>query len=113
VIDRGSNADLADPDQDQRGLLRPVDFPGLANAAAGNGTDIGAFEVEKSCATQTKPGGTCASGGGGGGGNPPAPGPAGPTGQRAAALKKCKKLKGRTKAKKRKKCMKHAKRLPV
>jgi hypothetical protein len=115
MIDKGSNASLTNPNQDQRGAsyLRPVDFSGLPNAD--NGTDIGAFEVEKSCASQAKPGDTCSSGGGGGGGggNPPVPGPTGPTGQRAAALKKCKKLKGKTKAKKRKKCTKHAKRLPV
>ena len=44
---------------------------------------------------------------------PPVVTPA-PTGQRAAALKKCKKkFKGKAKAKKRKKCIKKAKKLPV
>ena len=42
-------------------------------------------------------------------GNPPPPGPAGPTGKRAAALKKCKKKKGRARAN----CLKKAKKLPV
>lgn len=31
---------------DQRGLPRPVDDPAIANAAGGNGSDIGAFEVQ-------------------------------------------------------------------
>jgi hypothetical protein len=31
---------------DQRGLTRPVEIPGVANAAGGDGTDIGAFEVQ-------------------------------------------------------------------
>ena len=33
---------------DQRGVLRPIDFPGIANAAGGNGADIGAFELQPS-----------------------------------------------------------------
>lgn len=31
---------------DQRGLTRPVEIPGLANALGGDGTDIGAFEEQ-------------------------------------------------------------------
>jgi hypothetical protein len=31
---------------DQRGDQRPYDFPGIGNAAGGDGTDIGAFEVQ-------------------------------------------------------------------
>ena len=31
---------------DQRGLTRPVEIPGVANAAGGDGTDIGATEVQ-------------------------------------------------------------------
>src|SRR3989442_4403300 len=31
---------------DQRGFPRPVDFPAIANAAGGDGSDIGAFEVQ-------------------------------------------------------------------
>jgi hypothetical protein len=34
---------------DQRGMPRPVDDPGVANAAGGDGTDIGAYEVEIPC----------------------------------------------------------------
>ena len=46
--------------------------------------------------------------------DPPAAAPTGPTGQRAAALKKCKrKFPSKAKAKKRKKCTKNAKKLPV
>ena len=44
---------------DQRGIARPFDFPGLANAAGGNGADIGAFELEgKRCAgkIESRPG---------------------------------------------------------
>ncbi|RYX80940.1 hypothetical protein EON83_26385 [bacterium] len=42
AIDKGNSA----LSTDQRGLLRPVDFPILANASGGNGSDIGAFEVQ-------------------------------------------------------------------
>jgi hypothetical protein len=31
---------------DQRGFVRPVDDPGIANASGGDGSDIGAFEVQ-------------------------------------------------------------------
>jgi hypothetical protein len=31
---------------DQRGLMRPLDFGDVANATGGDGTDIGAFEVQ-------------------------------------------------------------------
>jgi hypothetical protein len=31
---------------DQRGVNRPLDFPNIANAVGGNGSDIGAFEAE-------------------------------------------------------------------
>jgi hypothetical protein len=44
----------------------------------------------------------------------PAPPPPSNTGQRAAAVKKCeKKFKGRAKARKRKKCVKEARLLPL
>jgi CSLREA domain-containing protein len=33
---------------DQRGFTRPVDFPGIPNATGGDGSDIGAFEVQTS-----------------------------------------------------------------
>jgi hypothetical protein len=46
--------------------------------------------------------------------NPPPSTTSAPTGQRAAAIKKCKKkFRGKAKAKKRKKCIKKAKKLPV
>jgi hypothetical protein len=34
---------------DQRGMPRPVDDPGVANAPGGDGTDIGAYEAEIPC----------------------------------------------------------------
>jgi hypothetical protein len=110
AIDTGSNAGQAALflTQDQRGLLRPVDFAGVSNAG-GNGTDRGAFEVQKACAVQSTPGGACPQpsvtqpvv-------NPPAQ--PGATGQQAAALKKCKKKKSKTA---RSKCKKRAKLLPL
>lgn len=33
---------------DQRGRFRPVDFPNIANATGGNGSDIGSFELNES-----------------------------------------------------------------
>ena len=36
---------------DQRGLPRPVDFPGITNAPGGDGSDIGAFEVQAAVAS--------------------------------------------------------------
>jgi len=44
---------------DQRGDPRPIDFPGIANAAGGDGADIGAFEVQQTCATQANPSEAC------------------------------------------------------
>jgi hypothetical protein len=78
------DAGITDP------LNGPLDFAGNARSM-GSSTDIGAYEVVVP---------------------PPAgPGPsAGPTGQRAKALKKCKKKHSK---KKRKKCRKRAKRLPI
>lgn len=103
MIDAGSNVGNTDLTTDQRGLVRPVDFPGLANAAGGNGTDIGALEVQQACAGQATPATVC----------PDPPTPLGPTGKRAKALKKCKKIKTKTKKgkQKRKKCIKRAKKL--
>jgi hypothetical protein len=89
---------------DQRGQLRPFDFSGIANTAGGDGSDIGAFELQPACVEQTpSPLASCPV--------PPAPmaNPAGTTGQRAAALKKCKKKK----SKKARKCRKRAKKLPA
>lgn len=42
AIDKGSSSGLA---TDQRGRLRPYDFPSLANATGGDGSDIGAYEL--------------------------------------------------------------------
>lgn len=50
AIDKGAAA--VDPatgaaiTTDQRGFARPVDFPAIPNAPGGNGSDIGAFEVQ-------------------------------------------------------------------
>lgn len=120
AIDKGSSFGET---LDQRSLTRPADFLSIGNAAGGDGADIGAVEVQlpdadgdgipdqsDNCPSQAGP----ASNGGcplpppsGGGGTTTAP--AGPTGQRAAALKKCKKKHGRARAN----CKKRANRLPV
>lgn len=42
VIDRGKR--LSEGTTDQRGLLRPYDYPGIGNASGGDGSDIGAVE---------------------------------------------------------------------
>jgi len=42
AIDHGINFGIS---TDQRGRLRPFDFPEVANVVGGNGTDIGAFEL--------------------------------------------------------------------
>jgi len=44
AIDKGSA--IVGITLDQRGLTRPVDLSGYANAAGGDGSDIGAFEVQ-------------------------------------------------------------------
>jgi hypothetical protein len=43
VIDKGASLGL---NSDQRGVVRPIDFPGIPNAAGGDGADIGAFELQ-------------------------------------------------------------------
>jgi hypothetical protein len=90
VVNKGSAFGVT---TDQRGLSRPVVFPGVANssAAGADGSDMGAVELQ------------------------PPPAQAGPTGQRAAALKKCKKkAKKKHWTKKRlKKCKRKARKLPV
>jgi hypothetical protein len=45
---------------DQRELPRPVDFFGIPDVIGGDGTDIGAFEIQKACPSQFVPGGPCA-----------------------------------------------------
>jgi len=47
AIDKGG----AGVSTDQRGQARPFDIPGVANAASGNGSDIGAVEVQCSAIT--------------------------------------------------------------
>ena len=43
AIDQGNSAGAS---TDQRGRLRPVDNPGITNASGGDGSDIGAFELQ-------------------------------------------------------------------
>jgi hypothetical protein len=43
AVDKGISDGLT---TDQRGLTRPVDFPTIPNAPGGDGSDIGAFEVQ-------------------------------------------------------------------
>jgi VCBS repeat-containing protein len=40
---------------DERGSLRPCDDPGIANAAGGDGADVGAFEVLGTCSAPNDP----------------------------------------------------------
>ena len=49
AIDRGSAFGAL---ADQRGLPRPSDFPAIANALGGDGSDIGAFELQAPPPTQ-------------------------------------------------------------
>lgn len=51
AIDRGNSFGLG---TDQRGLPRPSDFPAISNKEGGDGSDIGAFELQ---APATPPGG--------------------------------------------------------
>src|SRR5438067_7959375 len=51
AIDRGESSGLT---VDQRGLSRPCDDSGIANASGGDGADIGAFEVQ-GCASNHAP----------------------------------------------------------
>jgi hypothetical protein len=46
VVDKGKAFGAAT--LDQRGLTRPVDLPGIPNASGGDGTDIGAVEIQTS-----------------------------------------------------------------
>ncbi|HWO82765.1 MAG TPA: choice-of-anchor Q domain-containing protein [Solirubrobacterales bacterium] len=43
VVDRGNSFGSG---VDQRGLARPVDFPSISNTEGGDGSDIGAFELQ-------------------------------------------------------------------
>jgi hypothetical protein len=53
AVDAGGPGGLA---ADQRGKLRPFDFPSVANAPGGNSSDIGAFEVNPPEASIVKSG---------------------------------------------------------
>jgi hypothetical protein len=99
VLDQG----LSDSSVDQRGSPRPFDVPSIANASGGDAADMGAVELQASGSPPPP-----------GGGSPPPP-VASVTGQRAAALTKCKnKAKKNHWTKKRlKKCKKKASSLPV
>jgi hypothetical protein len=44
---------------DQAGRARPVDFPGIANASGGDGSDIGAVELQQACGTAATPTEVC------------------------------------------------------
>jgi hypothetical protein len=98
VIDQGEDDETVGGDQ--RELTRPVDLPAAVNGQ-GDNADIGAVEIQ--LPVVTPPVVTTPSTGAVGT-------VAGPTGERAAALKKCKKKKSK---KKRKKCRKRAKKLPL
>ena len=94
LIDMGNPAAAAGTDRDGDSLL----IDGLANSSCAPRRDIGADEVT-GLSTDCPP---------------PAAATPGPTGQRAAALKKCKKKKKKKKSgKARKKCRKKAQKLPV
>src|SRR5439155_83380 len=56
-IDHGKN--FTTSVTDQRGLTRTIDYPGVASAAGGDGTDIGAFEVQAVLFDTTPPSITC------------------------------------------------------
>jgi hypothetical protein len=43
AVDKGAASGLT---TDQRGVLRPIDFPSIPNTAGGDGADIGAFELQ-------------------------------------------------------------------
>lgn len=109
VIDCGSDA--VNP-FDQRGFPRVIDQPNRTNstAAGANGADMGAVELAANAAIT----GACANN------SPPPPAPTptptptvqSPTGQRAAAKRRCKKRFQHNKPKL-KKCLKRARKLPV
>lgn len=56
VIDAGGSFGLT---TDQRGDPRPIDFSGIADAAGGDGADIGGFEVQSNCIGQASPSEAC------------------------------------------------------
>jgi hypothetical protein len=96
------------PGETRSAVGAPEDSVTLVNVSASLEADADGDgfgdETQDQCPTNATTQGPC----------PTVAPPAGPTGQRAAAIKKCKKkFPGKAKAKKRKKCIKKAKKLPV
>src|SRR5207244_13649959 len=52
AIDAGESSGAA---TDQRGSPRPCDLSAVANAAGGDGADVGAFEVQGACSSNAPP----------------------------------------------------------
>jgi len=52
AIDKGHSSGTT---SDQRGFTRPCDDAGIANATGGDGSDVGAFEVQGTCVTPNTP----------------------------------------------------------
>ena len=52
AIDQGHSTGST---RDQRGLGRPCNLPSVVNAPGGDGSDVGAFEVQGGCVTNTAP----------------------------------------------------------
>ena len=61
MIDAGAASGLT---SDQRGRPRPLTFSGVQDASGGDGSDIGAVEVQPTCAGQTSPSQACGTTGG-------------------------------------------------
>lgn len=55
ALDRGTSAGLAPPATDQRGAPRPQEFPDIENAASGDGSDIGAYELRPAAISTDPP----------------------------------------------------------
>lgn len=52
AIDKGHSSSTT---TDQRGLTRPCDLADVTNATGGDGADVGAFELQGACVTNTAP----------------------------------------------------------
>jgi hypothetical protein len=74
AIDAGAAFGLT---TDQRGLLRPFDFPGVPDPAGGDGSDIGAVELQPACNGEKAPGLGCPAPAPPPGGTPPGSTPGG------------------------------------
>jgi hypothetical protein len=97
VIDQGDSAPLGTGETDLAGLSRIVDGAGQCTMPV---RDLGAYEFQGACTPVPVPSPTTTT----------TTSQTGPTGLQAAALKKCKKVKG---AAKRRKCKRRARRLPL